>query len=186
MTRKDFATIAVRILALYTLVQALPMLGWMMHNTFQYLDNLFHGRLEKAEIFLPMLDPQLLAFTILIATSAILWGMAEAIATRIVRACAANPEVLSGPTGSFDQHGAMVVGSVLVGLYLLVHSIPSIVLEVGWLLHREQPLAAPRRPMVYMVAYLIQFVISLWLILGARGLVALIGRFRTAGNKSPQ
>jgi len=188
MTKKDFAIIAVRIVALYSLIQAVPYIGHVIYFGLPGLIDLVRGH-GASNLKFGLVSPGVTAFAALIPVWAILWFKADAIAGRIVRGCAATPESATVSTGNFDRQGAMIVGSALLGLYLLVGSITRAASEIGWFLYRrprQDSLVYPQRSAVYLVAYLVQMAISLWLMLGSRGLVAFISRFRAAGIKPEQ
>ncbi len=181
MTRKDFATIAVRILALYSLIESVPFLGHVVYYGLPSLVDFLRGYGVSSLHF--VFFSETASFTLFIPVWAILWFKADAIAGRIVRKCHVEPEPAPSAAKAFDRQGTMIVGSSLLGLYLLVRSITAIVSEIGWLLRYIPPHTGPQRSPVIMVSYLIQLVLSLWLILGAKGIVALISRLRTVGIK---
>jgi hypothetical protein len=117
------------------------------------------------------------AFLVLTAFLVIvLWFFPRSIAGKLLSPDSKKPE----PSASPDLWLAM--GCALMGLWLLTHALPSLIFDAYALIYVDTTSddASFKRSVLY---YVVQVVIALWLVFGAKGFRKLFWWLRHAGYK---
>jgi hypothetical protein len=167
MTKRDYAILGCRILALYLFAQAALTLGAIVA---------FHGFAGSAAwLLLPLL------VTIL---GLVIWTMAPFLGGKMVRPMGDVDLPPAVSSGGISREGAMEVALVVLGVYLMAMALIEIsayAYEVSLTVGLQQ-----YPPPVALIGHLVQLVIGICLVVGTRSLVSFVSRSRTAGIKKSE
>jgi hypothetical protein len=113
----------------------------------------------------------------------IVWRKSAAIASRL------SPDE-AGPVASsgITNRGLMGIAFSAVGAIIVIQSIGKIDFAVSEMVAQrmlEEPAPFPDESYLRLASYAIQFVLGLWLLLGARGLLNLLHRLRFSPEGEP-
>jgi len=165
MSREDILTVALRLFAIYLLIGALQLVG----QAFATDINLPTSSLIVA-ITLSVIFPLIVAV--------MLWCFPLRIAAKLLPVMSERPTTLSTNTVP-----ALEIGCILIGLWLLASSLSDTTYWVVTLiaaLNNEWGLQIiPTQDLANMTATLMQLMLSVWLLLGYRGVLKFIQRLRS-------
>jgi hypothetical protein len=184
MTKRDYAILGCRILALYLFAQAILSLGAICILIYRFAGSATSsdpaGAMQSwtKEFISYGLFP-----LIMIVTSLAIWKMAPFLAGRLIRNMSDVDLPPAIPPGGIGREGAMEVALVVLGMYLTVMALPGIfVFAYGAILSAgDKQYLFPA--LDSLISYLVQLVIGVCLVVGTRRLISFISRLRTAGIK---
>lgn len=171
MSREDILTVALRLFAIYLVIGALQLVGQASATDI----NLPTGSLI-AVITLSIIFPLLIA--------ALLWLLPLHIAAILLPSIDPRPTALSTQTVP-----ALEIGCILIGLWLLASSLSDTTYWVVTLiaaLNNEWGLRIiPMQDLASMAATLLQLGLSVWLLLGYRGILRFVRCMRSREISQP-
>ena len=160
MNKREVAILACRAFALY-------LIFWLVIQleVVSYVWATARGSELSAQRYPLILIP----FATAVVLAILVWRKAGWLADRMV---AGIPETEASAT-TLTAADLQVVAFTVVGLVLLVRTIP----RAATVLRRPAEIA-------YLVSWLIQLALGVWLLLGSRGIVCVLRKIRTAGIRS--
>jgi len=169
MTNKELTSVAIKVFAIYVLVQAILSVPLLVNAMATYG---FSEHRSGGSILLWLLGAA--AFILLVGLTVFLWKLATRVATQ------ASAQVEDGKSSKVDD-GFLIS---LLGLYLTFEGL----LRFGYTctslyIQNQSTEEYSAQTLAYVIGYLIQVVIGLSLILKAHGWLALLRWLREAGLK---
>ncbi len=182
MTKKDYAILACRILALYLFVQAAMMLGSAMSAMFTY------GVAALATDSSPDWAEFVSTSLVFVGTLVIplllglgIWRLAPRLGAKMVGSLSNADEPTTLLPGHLTRDGVMEIAFAVFGAYLVIMSLWDVPVR-GY--HIYMAVKYERDPSLYIVYILgdfIQLGIGLWMMMRARGFVHFFGLARRVG-----
>ncbi|MCC7407509.1 MAG: hypothetical protein IT442_05525 [Phycisphaeraceae bacterium] len=181
MNKRDVAFLSCRVLALYT---------WI-HVVFR-LDDLaagVYGLFETKQISLSLTLRILfflsasLPLILFAALGVLLWSRAARLADRMLRSSQSE-----APALPVDPHTVQAIAFSAIGLFVLMQAIPTFASQMMTAVMAQRHAQTQYELLDWrwktaVTATLIQIAVSLWLLLGARGIVKALTNLRHAGLK---
>jgi len=167
VTPLQIVSLGVRLVALIWLLYTLNNL----HQVFMYLDlEMYRGASRTAVWVFACLQ---------LAACALLWFFPRTIAAALLPS--RDPEVRANPPQLVEWQS---IGVILIGLWALVDAVKNAIYWTSLLITVQgsvQDFSPEWKASIILTV--VEFPIAIWLLLGAKGLAAVIFRFRTAGLK---
>ncbi|MHC4563021.1 MAG: hypothetical protein ACYS8X_09645 [Planctomycetota bacterium] len=187
MTKRELAALACKILALWVVYRGILWLSVSVLSVFYWIVEMCSSGFH----YVPMSEWSgrygvfsVLPGIVAIGFALLLWKKANSLAARMVADESAPPNLASA-----DANSLLTVAIVVLGVVLIVLSLPVIVTTLIWpFFVREVPDAGSRWDSVYwhqsFWAPIVRITLGLWLVCGTRGIVRILARARTMGHKS--
>lgn len=180
MTTRDIAKLSCKILAIYTVVNAIKVFGYIAFSSSSFLQQLNIG--TKILLIITSFMP----FVLLSVLGIILWLYADQFAKHIVSDKDLPVEELKP-----NSENIQVIAFTVVGIFVLADAIPRLteVFSSIILLHslQEQHIRTIHADTIARaIGLIIQFIIGFWLFLGSHGIVGLLKKLREAGIKDSE
>jgi len=168
MDRPFLAALALRLLGLFTLLQAVWMVGPLVSDVVDSLTSQggFSGWWLGSAF----------SAVVMLACGLALLRWAPAIAARW-----AGPGETDAAPPSPTARGLEVVGYRLLGVYMIVSGLPSLASRVGSSVASASFSTSGSYLTLDLFSSFLAILLGLWLVLGARGLAGLLDRLRGAG-----
>lgn len=181
MNKRDVAFLSCRVLALYTWIHVVFRLDYLeagVYGLFQ-TEQLSLSLTLRVLYFLSASLPLIL----FAALGALLWSRAAWLADRMLRGADSEPAPLPA-----DPHTIQAIAFSAIGLFVLMQTIPTFASKMMTAVMAQrhdqtQYELLDWRWKTSVTATLIQIAVSLWLLLGARGIVNALTNLRHAGLK---
>lgn len=167
MKTHSVAVIAIRVLALYTVVTAFGNL----HFAGLVLGGLYNLSVTPVSRIIIGFAP----FVLYVVSAGLLWRFAEAIATKILVHANANEETIKADSTKIQ----MVIFSLL-GMYVLTEAIPPLARLIMMLSIAPQPSSQKFNPQTIgeIVGLTVRLAIGSWLLFDSKGIVKIVQSVR--------
>ncbi|MCD8509148.1 MAG: hypothetical protein LRY73_04185 [Bacillus sp. (in: Bacteria)] len=178
MNIKSMTSLAIRILAVYVIVQALKNLPMFVSSS-QMIVQLRDPFAVHDGLNLPFLIAGFVPFLVLLGVALFLWIKAEAFVTFIGKKTTIFQEELSNEQFS---SGLQITAFSVVGLIVLVNTVPQLFNVIpSWLLTRDQygmNDLAKTQTTIYTIGLIVQMAIGFYLFFGSKGLAGILKKVR--------
>lgn len=175
MNRIEWTVAAIRVLAIWVLIEVVlaapySAVAW---KTFLDVDDFGSGPLEVGHV-------ALMSFGLPLLGALLFWFLAPLLSRLIWR----DQPPAESPSTPITPPQALSVGIVLLGLYLLVSSVPALVqvaFSVSAIRDFGDGVGQRADLWINVVGHLLQLALAVWFIFGGGGLARLLDHFRQLG-----
>ena len=184
MTRRELASLCVRLLAIITIINAIRVLGSVIPFLVQSVNDL--DLAGGNGFFISMIFSSAIGPGLLLVAGIFLWKKAGTIAAMITGQDLQDepdePDVIRIDARLFDVHA---VAFSILGLWILLRVIPLTARLVSTIAFSGSPPSGVGWPEFFIrsastgiLTLVPQLILGIWLLLGARGLVSILHRLR--------
>ena len=181
MSRREIATLACKIIAVYLFAQCLLYGGGVMLTIIYLGIEMVRTRFDTALLMTPLIT--LIPGLGIGAIGWLLWAKAEVIGARMVDGDP-TPVMLTTATAG----DLMSIALAVAGVFVLISGGQGIFRKFAVMLSGRYPMAAYREDPAWigeLVGYVLEAAIGLWLIFGSRGISNMIRRLRSTSYDHP-